>query len=106
MFWLACCCKAAILAAHHLVTDRESPLAVNGDTIHSRFQFTSSFSDSVMQDLTKDVFRIDAIPSQSLDTVREWLSSMDVKFYENKVNLNWKAVLKSIIDVSPHSCGA
>ena len=59
-----------------------------------------------MQDLTKDVFRIDAIPSQSLDTVREWLSSMDVKFYENKVNLNWKAVLKSIIDVSPYSCGA
>ena len=51
------------------------------------------------QDLTKDVFRIDAIPSQSLDTVREWLSSMDVKFYENKVNLNWKQVLKSIVEV-------
>ena len=29
---------------------------------------------------------------------------MDVKFYENKVNLNWKAVLKSIIDVSKASC--
>ena len=54
----------------------------------------------LMQDLTKDVFRIDAIPSQSLDTVREWLSSMDIKFYENKVNLNWKQVLKSIVDVS------
>lgn len=54
----------------------------------------------VLQDLTKDVFRIDAIPSQSLDTVREWLSSMDIKFYENKVNLNWKQVLKSIVDVS------
>ena len=54
-----------------------------------------------MQDLTKDVFRIDAIPSQSLDTVREWLSSMDIKFYENKVNLNWKQVLKSIVDVRP-----
>ncbi len=52
-----------------------------------------------LQDLTKDVFRIDAIPSQSLDTVREWLSSMDIKFYENKVNLNWKQVLKSIVDV-------
>ncbi|KAL3130646.1 hypothetical protein ABBQ38_008037 [Trebouxia sp. C0009 RCD-2024] len=52
----------------------------------------------VFKDLTKDVFRIDAIPSQSLDTVREWLSSMDIKFYENKVNLNWKQVLKSIVD--------
>lgn len=58
----------------------------------------------VLQDLTKDVFRIDAIPSQSLDTVREWLASMDIKFYENKVNLNWKAVLKSIIDVSDPLC--
>lgn len=56
--------------------------------------------DVSLQDLTKDVFRIDAIPSQSLDTVREWLSSMDIKFYENKVNLNWKQVLKSIVDVS------
>ena len=55
----------------------------------------------LLQDLTKDVFRIDAIPSQSLDTVREWLGSMDIKFYENKVNLNWKQVLKSIVDVSP-----
>ena len=26
---------------------------------------------------------------------------MDIKFYENKVNLNWKQVLKSIVDVSP-----
>eukprot|EP00891_Asterochloris_glomerata_P001119 jgi/Astpho2/1119/Aster-07668 len=52
----------------------------------------------IFKDLTKDVFRIDAIPSQSLDTVREWLSSMDVKFYENKVNLNWKQVLKSIVE--------
>ena len=25
---------------------------------------------------------------------------MDIKFYENKVNLNWKHVLKSIVDVS------
>ena len=55
---------------------------------------------AALQDLTKDVFRIDAIPSQALDTVREWLGSMDIKFYENKVNLNWKTVLKSIIDVS------
>ena len=36
------------------------------------------------QDLTRDVLRIDAIPSTSLDGVREWLTSMDIKFYENK----------------------
>lgn len=38
------------------------------------------------QDLTRDVLRIDAIPSTSLDGVREWLTSMDIKFYENKVS--------------------
>lgn len=41
------------------------------------------------QDLTKDVLRIDAIPATSADSVREWLTSMDIKFYENKMNLNW-----------------
>ena len=30
------------------------------------------------------MLRIDAIPSTSLDGVREWLTSMDIKFYENK----------------------
>ena len=38
-----------------------------------------------LQDLTKDVLRIDAIPSTSLDGVKEWLGSMDIKFYESKV---------------------
>lgn len=42
-----------------------------------------------MQDLTKDVLRIDAIPATSVDSVREWLTSMDIKYYENKMNLNW-----------------
>jgi nucleosome binding factor SPN SPT16 subunit len=35
--------------------------------------------------LTRDVLRIDAIPSTSLDGVKEWLGSMDIKFYESKV---------------------
>lgn len=56
------------------------------------------------------MLRIDAIPSTSLDSVREWLQSMDVKFYENKINLNWKPILKSILEVrsSPHPpvCGS
>ena len=44
-----------------------------------------SCAPSPLQDLTRDVLRIDAIPSTSLDGVREWLQSMDIKFYENKV---------------------
>ena len=52
----------------------------------------------VFKDLTRDVVRIDAIPMTSLDTIREWLQSVDIKFYENKTNLNWKQVLKSITE--------
>jgi nucleosome binding factor SPN SPT16 subunit len=33
--------------------------------------------------------RIDAIPATNLDSVREWLGSMEIKYFENKVNLNW-----------------
>lgn len=52
----------------------------------------------VFKDLSRDVVRIDAIPMTSLDTIREWLSSVDIKFYESKTNLNWKQVLKSITE--------
>lgn len=49
----------------------------------------------VKRDLTEAV-RIDAIPMKSLDTIKEWLASIDVKFYESKINLQWPAILKSI----------
>ncbi|KAK9824573.1 hypothetical protein WJX72_011424 [[Myrmecia] bisecta] len=50
----------------------------------------------VFKDLTRDVVRIDAIRIESLETIKEWLGSMDIKFYESKINLNWKPILKSI----------
>lgn len=52
----------------------------------------------VFKDLTRDVFRIDAIPSQALDIIRDWLSGINIKFYESKINLNWKPILKNITD--------
>eukprot|EP00884_Botryococcus_braunii_P008699 jgi/Botrbrau1/17830/Bobra.0127s0074.1 len=52
----------------------------------------------VFKDLTRDVLRIDAIPTKSLDTIREWLSSIGIKYYEGKMNLNWKPILKSIME--------
>lgn len=33
--------------------------------------------------------------------VQEWLSSINIKFYESKINLNWKPILKAIIEVRP-----
>ena len=56
------------------------------------------------QDLSRDVLRIDAIPSTSLDSVREWLQSMDIRYYENKINLNWKPILKSILEDPEGGC--
>jgi nucleosome binding factor SPN SPT16 subunit len=42
--------------------------------------------------------RIDAIPTKSLETIKDWLTSVKIKYYESKLNLAWKPVLKSIVD--------
>lgn len=58
----------------------------------------------VWKDLDRDVGRIDAIPSQSIETIKDWLTSIEIKYYESKVNLNWKNVLKSIKEVCRSPC--
>jgi hypothetical protein len=40
--------------------------------------------------------RIDAVPSKSLETIKDWLTSVKIKYYECKLNLAWKPILKSI----------
>lgn len=52
----------------------------------------------VFKDFSKDVFRIDSIPSTSLDAIKEWLDATDLKYYESRLNLNWKPILKTITD--------
>ncbi|CAM6087378.1 unnamed protein product [Calypogeia fissa] len=52
----------------------------------------------VFKDFKKDVMRIDAIPSTSLDGIKEWLNSMNIKYYESRMNLNWRPILKTIMD--------
>ncbi|KAL0916492.1 hypothetical protein M5K25_014012 [Dendrobium thyrsiflorum] len=52
----------------------------------------------VFKDFSKDVFRIDSIPSSSLDGVKEWLDTTDIKYYKSRLNLNWRPILKTIID--------
>ena len=52
----------------------------------------------VFKDLTRDVHRIDAIDMKHLDTIKEWLNSVGIKYYESKMNLNWKPILKTILD--------
>lgn len=58
-----------------------------------------SFSSPiVVQDFQRDVLRIDAIPSNSLEDVKSWLNRVSIKYYESKMNLMWKPILKSIME--------
>uniref|UniRef100_A0A6N2LIN6 FACT complex subunit n=1 Tax=Salix viminalis TaxID=40686 RepID=A0A6N2LIN6_SALVM len=41
----------------------------------------------VFKDFKRDVLRIDSIPSTSLDGIKEWLNTTDLKYYES---LNWR----------------
>ncbi|KAJ0964079.1 hypothetical protein J5N97_029201 [Dioscorea zingiberensis] len=52
----------------------------------------------VFKDFKRDVLRIDSIPSSSLDSIKEWLDTTDLKYYESRLNLNWRPILKTIID--------
>lgn len=52
----------------------------------------------VFKDFQRDVLRIDAIPTKKLDTIRDWLVSVKIKYFESKLNLSWKPILKSIME--------
>ncbi|KAF5748877.1 FACT complex subunit SPT16 [Tripterygium wilfordii] len=52
----------------------------------------------VFKDFKRDVLRIDSIPSTSLDGIKEWLDTTDIKYYESRLNLNWRQILKAITD--------
>ncbi|KAG8363944.1 hypothetical protein BUALT_Bualt19G0075000 [Buddleja alternifolia] len=52
----------------------------------------------VFKDFKRDVMRIDSIPSSSLDCIKEWLDTTDIKYYESRLNLNWRPILKTITD--------
>ncbi|KDP23348.1 hypothetical protein JCGZ_23181 [Jatropha curcas] len=52
----------------------------------------------VFKDFKRDVLRIDSIPSTSLDNIKEWLNTTDLKYYESRLNLNWRPILKTITD--------
>lgn len=52
----------------------------------------------VFKDFKRDVLRIDSIPSTSLDGIKEWLDTTDIKYYESRLNMNWRAILKTITD--------
>ncbi|CAD5190941.1 FACT complex subunit SPT16 [Musa acuminata AAA Group] len=52
----------------------------------------------VFKDFKRDVLRIDSIPSSSVDGIKEWLDTTDLKYYESRLNLNWRPILKTITE--------
>merc|ERR1711976_333151 len=52
----------------------------------------------INKDFTTNVMRIEAIPIKSLEMVKEWLKLFGIRYYESKANLNWKQILKVILD--------
>lgn len=52
----------------------------------------------VFQDLKRDVIRIEVIPMTSIDGIKDWLNGCNLKYYESKLNLSWRKVLKEVMN--------
>ena len=52
----------------------------------------------IFKDFARDVFAIGSVPAKQLDDIRKWLSVQDIKFFESKIPLQWKKILKQIAD--------
>ncbi|PWA95409.1 peptidase M24, structural domain-containing protein [Artemisia annua] len=52
----------------------------------------------VFKDFKRDVLRIDSIPCTSLEGIKEWLDTAEIKYYESRLNMNWQEILKTIMD--------
>ncbi|GAB4834965.1 hypothetical protein Ancab_033232 [Ancistrocladus abbreviatus] len=55
----------------------------------------------VFKDLKRNVFQLKSIPTTSLERIKGWLDSIDIKHYESRINLRWRPILKTIM-VEPH----
>lgn len=51
----------------------------------------------IFQDYTKPIKRIDLIPVEFLDVIKQWLNELGIVWYEGKNNLQWTNILKTIL---------
>uniref|UniRef100_A0A8C9SJ74 FACT complex subunit n=1 Tax=Scleropages formosus TaxID=113540 RepID=A0A8C9SJ74_SCLFO len=65
-----------------------------------RVQFHLKNFDMVIvyKDYSKKVTVINAVPVNSLDPIKEWLNSCDIKYNEGVQSLNWTKIMKTIVD--------
>jgi len=52
----------------------------------------------VFKDYTRKVSMINAVPMTSLDNVKQWLDSCDIRYTEGVQSLNWMKIMKTITD--------
>lgn len=50
----------------------------------------------VFKDFTRTPVHINTIPVESLDSVKDWLDSVDIPFSEGPLNLNWGTIMKTV----------
>lgn len=74
------------------------------EVVHlERVQFGLKNFDMVIifKDFTRAPAHINTIPVEALDSVKDWLDSVDIPFSEGPLNLNWATIMKTVI-ADPH----
>jgi nucleosome binding factor SPN SPT16 subunit len=56
----------------------------------------------VFKDYNRPPVHINTIPVESLDSVKDWLDSVDIPFSEGPLNLNWATIMKTVTS-DPHA---
>ncbi|KAI1722500.1 FACT complex subunit (SPT16/CDC68) domain-containing protein [Ditylenchus destructor] len=52
----------------------------------------------IFKDYHRKTQQIGHIPSSSLDSIKDWLNSCDIRYSEGPMSLNWNNIMKTIID--------
>jgi len=71
------------------------------ELIHfERVQFQLKNFDMVFifKNYSRKIEMINSIPMSSLDAIKEWLNSCDLKYTEGAISLNWPKIMKTIND--------
>jgi len=74
------------------------------EVVHlERVQFGLKNFDMVIvfKDFNKPVAHVNTIPVESLDSVKDWLDSVEIPFSEGPLNLNWAQIMKTV-QADPH----
>ncbi|EPS40141.1 hypothetical protein H072_6077 [Dactylellina haptotyla CBS 200.50] len=50
----------------------------------------------VFKDFSRPVVHINSIPVESLESVKDWLDSVNIAFTEGPLNLNWMQIMKTV----------